>query len=69
MTKGMSSREIISFIEADGWFFVKTVGDHHHYKHLIKQGKVTITHPRKDIPLGTLRSIYRQAGLDWKTRS
>ncbi|MEI6600901.1 MAG: type II toxin-antitoxin system HicA family toxin [Comamonadaceae bacterium] len=23
-------------------------------------------HPRKDIAIGTLRSIYRQAGWNWK---
>ncbi|TAJ77265.1 MAG: type II toxin-antitoxin system HicA family toxin [Gallionellaceae bacterium] len=38
------------------------------YKHPTKSGRVTVPHPRKDTPLATLRSIYRQAGLDWKER-
>ncbi|MFB2704814.1 type II toxin-antitoxin system HicA family toxin [Marinobacter shengliensis] len=25
-----------------------------------------VPHPRKDIPIGTLRNIYRQAGWDWR---
>ena len=68
MTRGISSREVIALIQADGWFFVKAVGDHHQFRHAVKAGKVTITHPLKDIPIGTLRSIYRQAGLNWGAR-
>jgi predicted RNA binding protein YcfA (HicA-like mRNA interferase family) len=61
--KSYSSREVIQLLEADDWYFVKCVGDHHQYKHPTKQGKVTITHPRKDIPLGTLKSIQKQANI------
>ena len=39
------------------------VGDHHQFKHPTKKGRVTITHPRKDIPLGTFKSILAQAGI------
>ncbi|MES9901938.1 MAG: type II toxin-antitoxin system HicA family toxin, partial [Sedimenticola sp.] len=28
--------------------------------------KVTLPHPKKDLPIGTLRSIYRQTG--WEGR-
>ena len=28
-------------------------------------GHVVVPHPRKDIPIGTLRNIYRQAGWNW----
>jgi len=61
--KSYSSREVIQLLEADGWFFIKCVGDHHQYKHPIKPGKVTITHPRKDIPLGTIKNIQKQADI------
>lgn len=67
MTK--SSREIIKMLEADGWAFVRAVGSHHQFKHPTKSGKVTVPHPSKEIYMATLRSIYRQAGWDWKTRS
>lgn len=30
-------------------------------------GLVTVPHPKSDIPRPTLRSIYRQAGWDWRT--
>jgi len=29
-------------------------------------GAVTVPHPKKDLPIGTLRSIYRQAGWQWR---
>ncbi|ATY86366.1 addiction module toxin, HicA family [Kyrpidia spormannii] len=61
--KSYSSRELIKIIEADGWYFVRAVGDHHHFKHPTKPGKVTITHPVKDVPTNTVRRIFQQAGL------
>lgn len=68
MPKSLSSREIIKMLEEDGWCFVGATGDHHHFKHPTKPGKATVTHPVKDMPLPTLRSIYRQAGWDWRKR-
>lgn len=62
-TKSYSSRELIKLITADGWFEVRCVGDHHQFKHPTKSGLVTITHPRKDIPIKTARSIAMQAGI------
>ena len=38
------------------------------FKHPTKPGRVTVPHPTKDIPVRVLRSIYRQAGLNWKER-
>lgn len=61
--KSYSSREVIRMLKADGWYEVNCVGDHHQFKHPDKKGKVTVTHPRKDIPLTTLQSISRQSGL------
>lgn len=61
--KSYSSREVITILEADGWYFVGCDGDHHQYKHPTKKGRTTITHPKKDIPIGTLKSIERQAGV------
>jgi predicted RNA binding protein YcfA (HicA-like mRNA interferase family) len=63
MPKSYSSREVIKCLEQDGWFFLKCVGDHHQFKHPIKPGKVTITHPKKDIPKGTLKAIEKQANI------
>jgi predicted RNA binding protein YcfA (HicA-like mRNA interferase family) len=61
--KQYSSREVIRKLKADGWFEVCCDGDHHQFKHPSKKGRVTVTHPKKDIPLGTLKSIEKQAGI------
>ena len=61
--KSYSSREVIAILISDGWYEVACVGDHHQFKRPSKPGRVTITHPRKDIPIGTLKSIEKQAGV------
>jgi predicted RNA binding protein YcfA (HicA-like mRNA interferase family) len=33
------------------------------FKHPIKKGRVTVPHPARDVPIGTLKSIERQSGL------
>lgn len=59
----MDSREIIKKLKDDGWYQVGTTGSHHHFKHLEKKGKVTVPHPKKDLPLKTLISIEKQTGI------
>lgn len=61
--KSYSSREVLKILKADGWYEVGCVGDHHQFKHPTKPGRVTLTHPVKDIPLKTLKSIQAQAGI------
>ena len=59
----MRSRDVISAIEADGWYEVARKGSHVQYKHKTKRGRVTVPHPQRDIPIGTLKSIEKQSGL------
>ena len=59
----MSSSDLIRLIEKDGWVIKSVNGSHHHFKHPTKKGKVTIPHPRKDLPIGTMNAILKQAGL------
>ena len=59
----MDSRAIIAAIEADGWTKVAQKGSHTQFKHPTKPGRVTVPHPKKDVPIGTLRSIAKQAGI------
>lgn len=63
--KSYSSREVIQLLKADGWYEVNCVGDHHQFKHPSKKGRVTVTHPVKDIPIKTLNSIAKQAGIQF----
>ena len=59
----MNSRAVIAALEAAGWYVVATVGSHFQLRHPEKPGRVTVPHPRRDIAIGTLRSIEKQAGL------
>ncbi len=62
----MNSREIISRLKTDGWYLHHVKGDHHQFKHPKKLGKVTVPHPKKDFPVGTLKNIFKQAGWQWR---
>ncbi|WLR44466.1 type II toxin-antitoxin system HicA family toxin (plasmid) [Bacillus carboniphilus] len=61
--KSYSSKQLIKLLEADGWYIVHIKGSHHQLKHPSKSGKVTIPHPKKDLPQKTVKSILKQAGL------
>jgi predicted RNA binding protein YcfA (HicA-like mRNA interferase family) len=59
----MNSRDVIRLLPAVGWVEVARRGSHAQFKHPIKPGRVTVPHPKRDLPLGTLESIERQAGV------
>ncbi|UNM96651.1 type II toxin-antitoxin system HicA family toxin [Ignatzschineria rhizosphaerae] len=59
----MNSKDLIKMIEKDGWYLVATRGSHHQFKHPTKSGRVTIPHPKKDLPKGTVKNIMKQAGI------
>ena len=59
----MSSREVIRLLAEAGWVLVRTKGSHQHFKHPNIPGIVTVPHPKRDLPLGTLKSIEKQAGI------
>ena len=59
------SRDVIKRLMTDGWVRNHVKGSHYQFKHPCKPGKVTVPHPNRDLPVGTLRNIYRQAGWHW----
>jgi predicted RNA binding protein YcfA (HicA-like mRNA interferase family) len=59
----VDSRSIIKALEADGWALKRVTGSHHHYMHPTKSGLTTVPHPKKDLPVGTVRAIERQSGV------
>lgn len=62
--KSYSSREILKILGNDGWYIVRVKGDHHQFKHNSKKGTVTVPHPKKNIPVKTVKSIFKQAGVE-----
>jgi len=61
--KSYSSKEVITMLKQDGWFQVGQKGSHHQFKHSIKNGKVTVAHPEKDLDISIIKSIAKQSGL------
>jgi predicted RNA binding protein YcfA (HicA-like mRNA interferase family) len=59
----MRSKDIIKALLADGWFQVAQKGSHTQFKHTTKPGRVTVPHPAADLPIGTMKSIEKQAQL------
>ncbi|NTS30077.1 type II toxin-antitoxin system HicA family toxin [Phyllobacterium sp. BT25] len=54
------SKKIIKRLKDEGFELVSVRGSHHKFR----KGEITliIPHPRKDLPLGTARSIAKDAG-------
>jgi predicted RNA binding protein YcfA (HicA-like mRNA interferase family) len=62
MTKLPSSQKIINALLKNGFIFISQRGSHAKYR---KDDKtVIVPSPRKEIPIGTFRSIIRQSGLN-----
>lgn len=58
-------KEVVRRLLADGWTERKGKGDHRNF---VKPGRpvvVTVDMGVREIPIGTLRNIYRQAGWAW----
>lgn len=55
-----NSRDIVRRLEAEGWTLVSSKGLHHKFR---RDGQsLIVPHPKKDLPLGTARSIAKAAG-------
>ena len=56
--------EVIEMLEADGWVYVRTRGDHHKFSKPGARRSIVISWKRNDTVLpGTLGAILREAGL------
>lgn len=59
----MNSKDVLKRLLADGWVEVRKRGSHVQLKHPGKPGRVTLPHPKRDLPVGTLKSIEKQSGV------
>lgn len=59
----MDSRNVIKQLQKAGWVEVSRKGSHVQFKHPTKRGRVTVPSPKKDLPIGTVKSIEKQAGI------
>jgi predicted RNA binding protein YcfA (HicA-like mRNA interferase family) len=59
----MDTNTILKRLAEDGWKFNSQEGNHRHYEHPIKKGKVTVPIGNKELGKKTANSILKQAGL------
>jgi len=65
----MRVNEILRLLYADGWYELQGKATSHiQLKHPIKPGKVTVANHRGDLPPYTLKSIFKQAGIQQERR-
>lgn len=63
----MKVRDLIRLLESRGWRLKATRGSHRQFRYPQKGMVVTVPGQLgKDVPVGTLRSILRSAGLEKK---
>ena len=63
MIHTMQSRELIRLLQSDGWRLHRVRGSHQQFKHQVKPGTVTVPHPKKDLGVGLVKAIRKQAGI------
>lgn len=59
----MNSKELIKALEIDGWVLRSSKGSHHVFNHPFKTGHITVPHPKKDLGVGLVQKILKQAGI------
>lgn len=64
--KSYSPKKVIEILIKNGWYEKRSRGSHHQF---VKDGCkniVTVPVSKKDIPIGTLKSISKQSGIIFK---
>lgn len=59
----MQSRDLIKALEKAGWKLDRVKGSHHQFKHPDHKLPITVPHPKKDLGIGLVKAIMKQAGL------
>jgi predicted RNA binding protein YcfA (HicA-like mRNA interferase family) len=59
----ITSKELIALLKQDGWTLRGSKGSHHVFVHPSKSGHLTVPHPKKDLGIGLIQKILKQAGL------
>ena len=59
----VKSADLIRDMKAVGWVLDRVRGSHHVFKHPGRAGHVVVPHPKKDLGVGLVAAIRKQAGL------
>ena len=59
----MRSAELIKLLEVEGWLLRGVRGSHHVFSHPQRGGHISVPHPKKDLGIGLVHKLLKQAGL------
>ena len=59
----MKSAELIKRLQQAGWVLRNVAGSHHIFTHPERGGHVSVPHPKKDLGIGLVSKLLKQAGL------
>ncbi len=62
--KAYSSQDIIYLLKDAGFILDRIKGSHHIFIHPDNNKRAVVPHPKKDLPIGTARTILKQAGIE-----
>jgi predicted RNA binding protein YcfA (HicA-like mRNA interferase family) len=57
-----NSRKLLKMLQDEGLSVVRISGDHHILQHPERTPSIVLPHPKKDLPRGLVRRIYKDAG-------
>lgn len=57
-----NSRDIKRRLEREGWVLDRIKGSHHVFRNPATGAIIVLPHPKKDLGLGLVRAIYKDAG-------
>lgn len=66
MGRSFSSDDVIRQLKRAGWSIDRVKGSHHILVNKERTKHVTVPHPKKHMPIGTLKSIEKQAGITFE---
>lgn len=59
----MRSAEVIRQLKTAGWVLDRIRGSHHVFKHPDRPDHLVVPHPKKNLGVGLIAAIRKQAGL------
>ncbi len=62
-TPSLTPKDIVKILKQKGFVLDRSRGSHQIWLHLVSRKRAVVPMHNKDIPIGTLHSILKQAGI------
>lgn len=64
-TPSLTPKEILKILLGQGFVVRRTTGSHYILSNSKNKKRIVVPFHNKDLPIGTLKSIFKMAGLDF----